>query len=102
MHILDVGCGPGTITVDLAALVREGQVSCFKGATEFLDLARAVAVDRGLKSILFQERDVHAIELPDKIFDIAMPITSCSTLCRSCSSASRDPSGCEVRRASCC
>jgi ubiquinone/menaquinone biosynthesis C-methylase UbiE len=25
MHVLDVGCGPGTITVDLAASVPEGR-----------------------------------------------------------------------------
>lgn len=47
MRILDIGCGPGTITADLAALVPDGQVTGLEYAPEVLEQARATAADRG-------------------------------------------------------
>ena len=41
-RVLDVGCGPGTITVDLAGRVPHGQVTG-------IDAARAELEDRGVK-----------------------------------------------------
>ncbi|KAK8050125.1 Methyltransferase type 11 [Apiospora phragmitis] len=40
-HILDVGCGPGSITADLAALVPEGRVVGVDAVASVLDQARA-------------------------------------------------------------
>ena len=71
MHILDVGCGPGTITVDLAVLVPEGQVIGVENSPEVLESARALAAERGLKNVHFETGDIHALDFPDNTFDVA-------------------------------
>ncbi|KUJ70860.1 ubiquinone biosynthesis methyltransferase UbiE [Streptomyces albus subsp. albus] len=70
MSLLDVGCGPGTITADLAELVAPGQVTAVDAAAPVLEQARAVAEDRGLAGIRFAVADVHALDFPDDSFDI--------------------------------
>src|SRR5271155_2497783 len=51
MSVLDVGCGPGTITVDLAARVAPGWVTAVEMTVEALDLARTEAQARGRSNI---------------------------------------------------
>ncbi|MFG2126326.1 class I SAM-dependent methyltransferase [Streptomyces sp. NPDC048751] len=68
MKILDVGCGPGTITADLAALVPEGHVTGVDRAEGILDRARATAEERGLTNVGFAVADVHALDFPDDTF----------------------------------
>ncbi|MEU5422373.1 class I SAM-dependent methyltransferase [Streptomyces sp. NPDC001407] len=69
-EILDIGCGPGTITADLAALVPEGRVVGLDTAEEILDPARATAGERGLDNAHFTVGDVHALDFPDDSFDV--------------------------------
>ncbi|MFJ9424988.1 class I SAM-dependent methyltransferase [Streptomyces sp. NPDC101249] len=68
MRILDIGCGPGTITADLAALVPDGHVTGVDHAPGILDTARAEAAGRGLENVDFAVADVHALEYPDDTF----------------------------------
>ncbi|MFJ1737028.1 class I SAM-dependent methyltransferase [Streptomyces sp. NPDC088254] len=68
MRILDVGCGPGTITADLAALVPDGHVTAVDHAPGILDRARATAAERGLTNVDFAVADVHALDHPDDTF----------------------------------
>ncbi|MFD3564274.1 class I SAM-dependent methyltransferase [Streptomyces sp. NPDC058686] len=68
MKILDIGCGPGTITADLAALVPEGHVTGVDQAAGILDQARATAAERGLTNVDFATADVHALDYPDDTF----------------------------------
>ncbi|MFI1161891.1 class I SAM-dependent methyltransferase [Streptomyces sioyaensis] len=68
MQILDIGCGPGTITADLAALVPEGRVTGLERAPEVLEQARATAARRGLTNVGFAVGDVHALDYPDDTF----------------------------------
>ncbi|KAF8518699.1 UbiE family methyltransferase [Hysterangium stoloniferum] len=70
MSILDVGCGPGTITADLAALVPEGKVIGLEYASIVLEQARATSEQRGLQNVQFAVGDVHALDYPDDTFDI--------------------------------
>ncbi|MFG2868320.1 methyltransferase domain-containing protein [Streptomyces sp. NPDC048338] len=70
LDVLDVGCGPGTITADLAALVAPGRVTAVDAAPDALDRARAVADERGLKNVEFAVADVHALDFPDDSFDV--------------------------------
>ncbi|WJV45270.1 class I SAM-dependent methyltransferase [Streptomyces flavofungini] len=69
-RILDVGCGPGTITADLAALVPDGHVTGVDRAPEILDRARAMAAGRGLDNVSFAVADAHALDHPDDTFDV--------------------------------
>ncbi|WP_221358202.1 class I SAM-dependent methyltransferase [Streptomyces beigongshangae] len=68
MRVLDIGCGPGTITADLAALVPRGHVTGVDHAPGILDRARATAAGRGLENVDFAVADVHALEYPDDTF----------------------------------
>ncbi|MFF4990033.1 class I SAM-dependent methyltransferase [Streptosporangium saharense] len=70
MSLLDVGCGPGTITAELAALVSPGTVTAVEVTEEALALARAEVERRGLSNVEFAVADVHALDLPDGAFDV--------------------------------
>ncbi|MEU1816266.1 methyltransferase domain-containing protein [Streptomyces roseifaciens] len=70
LEILDVGCGPGTITADLAALVPQGRVTGLDAAEEVLGAARATAAARGLTHTDFTVGDVRALDFPDGSFDV--------------------------------
>lgn len=70
MKVLDIGCGPGTITADLAALVPDGHVIGLEYAPEVLDQARTFASQRGLKNIDFVVGDVNSLDFPDNSFDV--------------------------------
>ena len=68
--VLDVGCGPATITADLAALVTPGRVTALETTDEALGLARAEIARRGLTTVDFAVGDVHALDFPDDSFDV--------------------------------
>ncbi|GGW09656.1 hypothetical protein GCM10018980_21330 [Streptomyces capoamus] len=68
MRILDIGCGPGTITADLAEIVPDGRVTGVDRAPGVLEQARATAAARGLANVDFAVADVHALDYPDDTF----------------------------------
>ncbi|OIJ67868.1 class I SAM-dependent methyltransferase [Streptomyces mangrovisoli] len=68
MKVLDIGCGPGTITADLAELVPEGHVTGVDHAPGIVATARATAAERGLANVDFAVADVHALDYPDDTF----------------------------------
>ncbi|KAF7971811.1 hypothetical protein HWV62_19899 [Athelia sp. TMB] len=70
MKILDVGCGPGTITADLAVLVPRGHVTGIEYVPGILEAARTTANTRGLTNIDFAVADAHDLHFPDAAFDI--------------------------------
>jgi SAM-dependent methyltransferase len=71
MRLLDVGCGPGTITMDLADLVGPtGQVTALERSDEALDLARGEASRRGTTNVEFAVGNVQALDLEDASFDV--------------------------------
>lgn len=69
-RILDVGCGPGTITADLATLVPDGHVTGVDNAEEILDTARSAAAARSLTHTAFRTGDAQALPFPDASFDV--------------------------------
>jgi SAM-dependent methyltransferase len=70
MSLLDIGCGPGTITADLAALVAPGPVTAVDVTDDALDAARAEAQARGVSNVWFATADVHPLAFPDDTFDV--------------------------------
>ncbi|TFV53794.1 methyltransferase domain-containing protein [Blastococcus sp. TF02A_35] len=69
LDLLDVGCGPGTITVDLAARVAPGRVLGLDLSPDPLDEARTAAARAGVE-VGFRVGDVYALDLPDGSFDV--------------------------------
>lgn len=70
LSLLDVGCGPGTITADLGELVAPAYVTALEQNVEALELARAELRRRGITNVAFAVGDVHALDLPDDSFDV--------------------------------
>lgn len=70
-HLLDVGCGPGTITLDLAARVAPGEVLGLDVAPGIVEQAAALAAERRVDNVRFTVGDVYALDLPDASFDVA-------------------------------
>lgn len=67
-RLLDVGAGPGSITVDFAAHV--AHVTATEIDENALSLSRDLAASRGLSNIDFSIEDVHALSFADDSFDV--------------------------------
>lgn len=67
--ILDVGCGPGTITVDLARKVAPGRVVGVDAERAVVEAALALAGDLGLHSVEFHEARAESLPYDDGSFD---------------------------------
>lgn len=71
MRVLDVGCGPATITIDIARLVAPGEIIGIEPSEEVLDLARSNAADaESPDSLRFQRADVYALPFTNDSFDV--------------------------------
>jgi SAM-dependent methyltransferase len=70
LSVLDIGCGPATITADLAARVAPGTVLAVDQSADVLDEARAEIERRTLSNVTFATADVHKLEFPDDAFDV--------------------------------
>lgn len=64
-HLIDVGCGPGYASVDLAAIVgRSGRVTAIDRSRRFLDRLEARAAQAGLENIEQIHLDLDTESLP--------------------------------------
>lgn len=68
--LLDVGCGPGTITADLALLVAPGEVVGIDASEDVVAQAAAHAEGLGLANLRFEVGDLFALDYPDASFDV--------------------------------
>ena len=92
--LLDVGCGPGSITVDLAARVPDGRVVGVDNVAAPLDGARAEAARQGVPNVEFRVGDVYDLPFEDHRFDVvhahqvlqhlADPVAALTELLRVC------------------
>lgn len=69
-RVLDLGCGPGTITAGLAARLSHGSVLGVDMNPAQIARARALACERGLSNVAFEVRSAAALALPDASFDL--------------------------------
>ncbi len=67
-RVLDVGCGPGTITVDIAARVAPGAVIGIDCSADVVAQARRDAT--GVDNVEFATGDVYSLDFPDASFDV--------------------------------
>lgn len=70
MKMLDVGCGPGTITIDLARLVPEGSIIGIEPVSEPLEHARANATEASVSNVDFVVGDANVLDFADATFDV--------------------------------
>src|SRR5215471_19140310 len=71
MRLLDCGCGPGSITVGLAAEVSPGETIGLDLQEAQLDRARQVAADQSLSNVRFEIGSVYDLPFADASFDVA-------------------------------
>jgi SAM-dependent methyltransferase len=77
-RVLDVGCGPGSITLGLAEVA--GDVTGMDvDDAEFTD-ARAYAADHGIANVRFLEGSIYRLEFPDASFDVCTMFAMLETL----------------------
>ena len=69
-RLLDVGCGPGTITLDLAPLVAPGAVVGIDAAPDVIAAAEAARVEQAVEGVAFATGDVYALEADDGAYDV--------------------------------
>ena len=66
--LLDVGCGPGSISVGLAARVE--RVDAVDSAAAAVEAARSLAVEQGLTNLHVEVGDVYALDAADGAYDV--------------------------------
>jgi ubiquinone/menaquinone biosynthesis C-methylase UbiE len=68
--LLDVGCGPGTITTELAALTAPGRTVGIDLSADVIETARRWQAERGLSSVDFEPGNVYELAFADSSFDV--------------------------------
>lgn len=71
MNLLDVGCGPGTITLGLAQVVAPGHVIGVDHDLQHLEMARKRALENGGDNITFKSGNALSLPFDDNTFDAA-------------------------------
>ncbi|WP_026550466.1 methyltransferase domain-containing protein [Arthrobacter sp. Br18] len=68
MDVLDVGCGPGSITAGFAALVAPGTVTGIDRSADVV--AKASAAHAHLQNAVFATGNIYDLDFPDEKFDV--------------------------------
>lgn len=71
MKLLDVGCGPGTITLGLAQAVAPGRVTGIDHDAKHIEAAKALAADQGVASVTFKLGSALSLPFEDGALDAA-------------------------------
>lgn len=69
-HVLDAGCGPGTITTGIAEAVFPGTVTAIDIAPGQLEYARRLAQGREIMNLHFADASACALPFADETFDL--------------------------------
>jgi ubiquinone/menaquinone biosynthesis C-methylase UbiE len=69
-RLLDVGCGPGTITLDLASRVAPGQVIGIDAEGDVVAQAQQLRRETGAANVGFATGDVYGLDFGDESFDV--------------------------------
>jgi SAM-dependent methyltransferase len=75
MRLIDVGCGPGTITVGLAQVVAPGEVLGVDFAPEMIEQARSLAKEKRISNVRFEVARAEDLPVADESCDAAFEHT---------------------------
>ncbi|MFC4222761.1 class I SAM-dependent methyltransferase [Lysinibacter cavernae] len=70
LSLLDIGCGPGTITVEFADALAPAEVIGLDAAAEVIEKATSHATEQGTENVTFVVGDAYALPYDDESFDI--------------------------------
>ena len=71
LRILDVGCGPGFISVRLADAVAPGELYGIDMEPSQIEMAKGIAADKGCENASFHVADIADLPFEDGFFDVA-------------------------------
>ena len=74
LRVLDVGCGPGSMTVDLARIVHPGSVVGIDLEPAAVERARSAAGPNFPANVSFEVGDIYKLHYEDNTFDVAFCI----------------------------
>ena len=69
-QILDIGCGPGTISAEFSLLTTSGKVTAIDLSEEVIQIARATHPTSKYQNLEFEVGDTYRLHFPDNSFDI--------------------------------
>jgi SAM-dependent methyltransferase len=69
MSLLDCGCGPGNLSIELAQIVAPGSVTGVDIAESQIELARRLARERRALHVRFETASVYELPFPGNTFD---------------------------------
>jgi SAM-dependent methyltransferase len=69
MALLDAGCGPGTITLDLAQWLAPGEVVGIDQGAEQITAAKQQAAQQAVPNVRFEVADIYTLPFPEGSFD---------------------------------
>lgn len=70
VRVLDIGCGPGTITIDIAARVAPSTVVGIDASAEIIEKATELAAERDIDNVQFMVGNGYHLEYSDNTFDV--------------------------------
>lgn len=68
--VLDIGCGPGSITLDFATIAAAGHATGIDYSDSAIEASKQNAVARGIKNCDFKQGDAYHLDAQDGEFDI--------------------------------
>jgi SAM-dependent methyltransferase len=71
MRLLDLGCGPGTISIGFAEVLTPGEVVGVDAQPAQVESARKLAAENAVTNATFEVADAHELPFPDNSFDAA-------------------------------
>ena len=74
LKVLDVGCGPGTISIDIATRVSEGFVYAIDPSAEVIDQAEKNAKAQGIKNVRFVVGNIFDWEKLDELKEASFDV----------------------------
>jgi SAM-dependent methyltransferase len=80
-RVLDIGCGPGSITLGMARELPGARFSGVDPEDEF-DAARRYTAEHGIGNVDFSPGDIYALDFPDDHFDASLCHSTLETLDR--------------------
>jgi ubiquinone/menaquinone biosynthesis C-methylase UbiE len=69
MRLLDCGCGPGTMTIEIAELVAPSEVIGIDIGDEQITRARQLAVEQGIPNVHFEKANIYNLPFSNHTFD---------------------------------
>src|SRR5688572_23672212 len=69
-RVLDCGCGPGSVSCDLAKIVASGHVTGIDREASQIERARSHAASRRLANTTFEVGSIYELPFPDSSFDV--------------------------------